>query len=61
MMLRETAMQIKYLARQGMQKSRIAERFSVCRQTVYNHLIGEAARDSASSTWESSTDRKASV
>ena len=31
-------MQIKYLARQGMQKSRIAERLGVSRQTVYNHL-----------------------
>jgi len=38
MMLRETVMQIKFLARQGMAKSRIAERFGISRQTVYNHL-----------------------
>ena len=31
-------MQIKFLAREGMQKSRIAERLGVSRQTVYNHL-----------------------
>lgn len=38
MMLRETSMQIKFLAREGMQKKRIAERLGVSRQTVYNHL-----------------------
>ena len=52
MMLRETAMQIKYLARQGMQKTQIAERLGISRQTVYNHLarierLPEAARESA--------------
>lgn len=31
-------MQIKYLAAQGVAKSRIAQMFSVSRQTVYNHL-----------------------
>ena len=31
-------MQIKFLAREGMQKARIAERLGVSRQTVYNHL-----------------------
>ena len=38
MMLRETAMQIKYLARQGMQKTKIADWLGISRQTVYNHL-----------------------
>jgi transposase len=38
MMLRETVMQIKYLARQGMAKTGIAERLGISRQTVYNHL-----------------------
>jgi len=37
-MLRETAMQIKYLARQGMQKTKIADWLGISRQTVYNHL-----------------------
>jgi len=31
-------MQIKFLARQGMQKTKIANRFGISRQTVYNHL-----------------------
>jgi hypothetical protein len=31
-------MQIKFLAREGMQKKTIAERLGVSRQTVYNHL-----------------------
>lgn len=31
-------MQIKFLAREGVQKKRIAERLGVSRQTVYNHL-----------------------
>lgn len=31
-------MQIKYLAREGVQKKTIAERLGVSRQTVYNHL-----------------------
>jgi len=38
MMLRETVMQIKFLVQQGVQKSRIAERLGISRQTVYNHL-----------------------
>jgi transposase len=38
MMLRETVMQIKFLVQQGVAKSRIAERFGISRQTVYNHL-----------------------
>jgi len=38
MMLRESVMQIKFLAREGMQKTKIAERLGVSRQTVYNHL-----------------------
>jgi len=32
------AMQIKYLAREGMKKAAIARQLSVSRQTVYNHL-----------------------
>lgn len=31
-------MQIKFLAQQGMQKAKIAERLGISRQTVYNHL-----------------------
>ena len=31
-------MQIKYLASQGLAKSRIAEQFGISRQTVCNHL-----------------------
>ena len=31
-------MQIKYLARQGMQKTKIADWLGISRQTVYNHL-----------------------
>ena len=43
MMLREMSMQIKWLAGQGVQKTRIAAHFNVSRQTVYNHLNrGEA-------------------
>ena len=38
MILRETSMQIKYLAREGMQITKVAERCGVSRQTVYNHL-----------------------
>lgn len=38
MILRETSMQIKYLAQEGMQPAKIARRCGVCRQTVYNHL-----------------------
>ena len=38
MILREMSMQIKYLAREGVQKKTIAERLGVSRQTVYNHL-----------------------
>lgn len=38
MMLRETAMQIKFLVQQGVAKSRIAERLGISRQSVYNHL-----------------------
>jgi len=41
MMLRETDMQIKVLAREGMPKATIARRLGVSRQTVYNHLNRE--------------------
>ena len=41
MILREMSMQIKLLAREGVQKTKIAERFGVSRQTVYNHLTRE--------------------
>ena len=34
-------MQIKHLALEGMEKTKIAERLGVCRQTVYNHLNRE--------------------
>lgn len=42
MMLRETDMEIKVLARQGTPKTEIARRLGVSRQTVYNHLNREA-------------------
>jgi transposase len=38
MMMREVSMQIKFLAQEGVPKARIAERFGISRQTVYNHL-----------------------
>lgn len=38
MILRETAMKIKFLAEQGMKKARIARQLGLSRQTVYNHL-----------------------
>jgi len=38
MMLKEVSMQIKFLAGEGVPKSRIAQRLGVTRQTVYNHL-----------------------
>jgi len=38
MMLKEVSMQIKFLAGEGVPKSRIAKRLGVTRQTVYKHL-----------------------
>lgn len=38
MILREMSMQIKYLAKEGVPKSRIARQLGVSRSTVYNHL-----------------------
>ena len=38
MILQEMSMQIKFLAREGLKKSDIAQRLGLSRQTVYNHL-----------------------